>query len=81
MSRTTRKDLMQIQNVINNELEDQGKTDWVSVEWAYGRPRAYLRTGKPDSYMLCELSPRLSTGPMADWLTAFEAGLRMGCHR
>ena len=75
--RTTAKDIMQIQSVINHTLEYQGKTERVSVEWAYGRPRAYLRS-TPGGSLLRELSPRLSTGPMADWLTAFEKGLRMG---
>jgi hypothetical protein len=80
MKRTTAKDIMQIQKVINTALEYQGKTERVSVEWPYGRPRAYLREAS-DGDLLGELSPRLSTGPMADWLTAFEKGLRMGYHR
>lgn len=80
MKRTTAKDIMQIQGWINDVLEGQGKTERVSVEWAYGRPRTYLREAS-DGHLLRELSPRLSTGPMADWLTAFEAGLRMGYHR
>lgn len=77
MTRTTKKDLMQIQNVINNELKGQKKLERVSVEWAYGQPRAYLRWAS-DGELVGPLSPRLRTGHMLLWLYAFETGLRTG---
>lgn len=79
MRRTiNKKDIMQCQGWINGMLEEQGKTEQVSVEWAHGQPRAYLRD--TDNQMIGPLSPRLRTGRMLDWLYAFEVGLRMG-HR
>jgi len=44
----------------------------MSVEWGYGQARIYTAGGAR------ELSPRLSTGQMLDWLEAFQTGLKMG---
>lgn len=44
----------------------------VSVGWAYGRPRVYMDGESRD------LSPRLSTGELDQWISAFMAGFGFG---
>ena len=60
---TTRRDLQETVERINRTLVN------VRLEWAYGRPRLYDASGSRD------LSPRLPTGQMAQWLSAFETGI------
>lgn len=43
----------------------------ITISWAYGRPRVY------DHSESRELSPRLPTGEMSQWLDGFEAGYDM----
>jgi len=76
MSRTTKEDIRQIENVINDMLERKGYNVRVFVQWAYGRPRAHL--SNVCGQMQSDLSPRLPMGEMYRWLCAFEAGLNMG---
>ena len=76
MARTTKKDIRQVETVINGQLERSGY-DWrVFVEWAYGQPRAY-RQPVGETYVN-DLSPRLPMGEMYQWLSAFHAGLVYG---
>lgn len=42
----------------------------LSVGWAYGRPRVSISSN--------DLSPRLPTGQLADWLNAFAQGYSYG---
>ena len=44
----------------------------VEIGYAYGRPRAHLNKGSKD------LSPRLPSGQLWDWLNAFETGIEYG---
>jgi hypothetical protein len=45
----------------------------ISAQWAYGRPRVELKVGP----RIRDLSPRLPTGQMQDWLFAFLKGFEM----
>jgi hypothetical protein len=76
MTRKTKGDIFQVVRVINNHLTHNGYFHKLYAEWAYGRPRIYLRD--ENGSQVRELSPRLSTGPMYDWLCAYEKGLCMG---
>jgi hypothetical protein len=71
MARKTRRDLVQVAAVINNQLKLAGDDRRVTIEWAYGQPRACFGD-------CTDLSPRLATGALYDWLCAFEGGLRRG---
>jgi len=44
------------------------------VQWAYGRPRIFL----DDPIAYTELSPRLPTGQLMDWIIAFSKGFEYG---
>lgn len=62
--------------VTRNELRAtvarlQGRGYPIEIQWAYGRPRIFTEDGSH------ELSPRLSTGPMAEWLDGFETCIDM----
>ena len=74
--RTTSGELLRLADFINKYAKDHGAKWYITVEWAYGQPRAYLYNHNGD--MLSELSPRLSTGEMKRWLYAFLKGLEMG---
>ena len=43
----------------------------ISIQWAYGKPRCFSLDGSR------ELSPRLSTGEMAEWLNGVWNGIRL----
>lgn len=73
--RTTKKDLLGVTETINHFAERHRASWRIKTEWAYGRPRVYLYH---EEKQLGELSPRLSTGPMLDWLYAFLRGLELG---
>jgi hypothetical protein len=67
MARITQDELFGVVNVIRKIT---GKD--YDLEWAYGRPRLVVAGGSRD------VSPRLSTGPLYDWLHAFLAGIEVG---
>jgi len=71
--RVTKADIYQVQDVINGVLERRDHPDRVYVEWAYGQPRAYWQP-VGETYVK-DLSPRLPTGQMYQWLHAFAEGL------
>jgi hypothetical protein len=77
MTRTTKADLTDAEDAINRILAEHNYPQHVRIEWAYGKPRAYLYENDPPR-MYRELSPRLSTGPMLDWLDAFIKGIALG---
>jgi len=64
--RTTREEL----RARVEEIRKVTKVD-MTVEWAYGKPRVYRDNGGR------ELSPRLPTGQLMDWLTAWYDGWEM----
>lgn len=74
--RTTKADVIGVAKAINEYVKNHGAKWYINVEWAYGRPRAYLYNYKGEQ--LRTLSPRLSTGPLRDYLCAFYKGLEMG---
>jgi len=76
MSRVTKEDLAQVENVINSKLERNGYKVRVVVQYAYGRPRVHWtdELGYPSR----DLSPRLPSGELYRWLCAFDAGLSLG---
>lgn len=76
--RITKKDLEQIEKVINGKLERNDSDRRVYIEWAYGRPRAYLVPADNPHVQERELSPRLPTGDLYRWLYAFDRGLNIG---
>ena len=76
MARTTKADIRQVETVINGTLRDYGYSHRVFVQWAYGQPRAYLMP--VGGYAEKELSPRLPTGELYRWLSAYHEGLCMG---
>lgn len=45
-----------------------------TVEWAYGAPRLMADRGSRD------VSPRLPSGELLDWMNAFAAGIDLGIH-
>jgi hypothetical protein len=65
--RTTRADLDGLAAMIDKALDLPPGTH--SVDYAYGRPRLTRNGGSVD------VSPRLSTGPLADWMRAYFAGI------
>jgi len=71
-----RSDINGLVEKINLVLIERGGQRLLSAEWAYGKPRVYIRD--KEGRLEKELSPRLSTGPMMDWLRAFSEGLYMG---
>jgi len=79
MSRVSKSEVLHVGDVINYQLIRNGYTHRVWIEWAYGRPRVYLHD--ENGCQVRELSPRLSTGPMLDWLRAYLEGLEMGLLR
>lgn len=76
MTRVTKGQILIMERRINEILCENGYFNRLYVEWAYGRPRVYLRD--ENKSMVSELSPRLSTGPLLNWLDAFLKGLCMG---
>ncbi len=48
----------------------------IYVGWAYGHPRIYMEEGKHEGAI--ELSPRLPTGQLMDWIIAFSKGFEYG---
>jgi len=74
--RTKKQDIYDIEGHINRSLRAMGYSHRVSVQWAYGRPRAYLEPIGSDCGE--ELSPRLPMGEMYRWLWAYYKGLCMG---
>jgi len=59
---------------LQNKAEFIGKISGldITVGYAYGHPRAYLKNES------VELSPRLPAGQLMDWLEAFQQGLEYG---
>ena len=64
--RITEKVLRSFVEHINIRLSDPKK---ISIEWAYGQPRIYANGGS------MELSHKLPTGEMYEWLLGFSEGL------
>jgi hypothetical protein len=75
MSRATQADIRQVETVINAELARSGSSARVTVEWAYGQPRAYVTDVTTPYTVQRELSYRLPMGQMLAWLDAFATGL------
>ena len=77
--RTTREELDGLARIINATLASAG-TVFESVpqdffiEYSYGQPRLVRAGGSVD------ISPRLTTGQMKDWLQAFHLGIVVGMH-
>ncbi len=72
MARITEKDIRQAVQVL---ADSTGLP--IVVEWAYGKPRLYYRDETRYGAQW-ELSPRLSTGEMMDWIEAFLKGFEYG---
>ena len=45
-----------------------------SIDWAYGAPRLSSDRGSRD------VSPRMPSGQLMDWMNAFAAGIDLGKH-
>jgi hypothetical protein len=75
--RTTRANLDGLCDIINHALLCEPGTPCTAldpdkayrVEYAYGRPRLVRAGGSVD------VSPRLPTGALADWMRAYIAGI------
>jgi len=67
--RTTRRELEQLAQTINIALAQK---DEYFVQWAYGQPRLMRAGGS------VEVSPRLPSGQLAQWMRAFYAGVWAG---
>jgi hypothetical protein len=65
MRRVTRADLQEKVGVLNRILPGHD----YEVTWAYGQPRLYRDGGS------VEVSPRLATGALSDWMSAYIAGI------
>lgn len=72
---TSKAEIRHLADVINKALEFKGANWRISVEWAYGRPRAYKSPVEFPDRADKELSPRLPTGKMLLWLEAFLEGM------
>lgn len=75
--RTTKRDIYQIERVINGMLKRANTGKAITVQWAYDQPRAYIGPAGSDCVDR-ELSPRLPMGELYRWLDAFATGLQMG---
>ena len=69
MARITRSDLDRLAELINRRLESRGDRWQHSIGYAYGRPRLERAEGSVD------VSPRLSTGELYQWMHAYLAGM------
>jgi len=67
--RTTRRELEQLAKTINIALAQK---DEYFVQWTYGQPRLMRAGGS------VEVSPRLPSGQLAQWMRAFYAGVWAG---
>ena len=65
--RTTRAELDQLCAIINRATDGD-----YEVQYAYGRPRLVRANGSVD------VSPRLSTGELAQWMRAMLTGIEAG---
>lgn len=67
MARTSKSDL-------NHKADSLSKLTGMdfSVEWAYGRPRLMVDRGSRD------VSPRLPSGELSQWIQAFWMGIQLG---
>lgn len=75
MTRTTRAELDSLAGVINRLLYAGPETPAANVHevgWAYGRPRLTRDGGSR------EVSPRLPSGELAEWMHAYIAGIEAG---
>ena len=78
--RTTRAELDQLCNIVNHALlcnpgvrcTDLDQKRAYEIQYAYGRPRLVRANGSVD------VSPRLSTGELAQWMRAFLDGIEAG---
>jgi hypothetical protein len=71
MTRITESDIWRVLVPINNKLTGNRK---LTVEWAYGKPRAY-EVDERTLTLSREVSPRLTKPQMYDWLCGFEEAL------
>lgn len=80
--RAKKEDVYAIEKHINRVLEYRHSKYRVSVQWAYGKPRAHLVYADTDKFGTGEfdLSPRVSVSEMILWLTAFYDGLTFEEH-
>lgn len=69
MARTSKSDL----NEMANFLSKNTGIDF-EIGWAYGAPRLQADRGSRD------VSPRLPSGQLMDWMHAFAAGIDLGKH-
>jgi hypothetical protein len=70
---TTRHELEQLAKTINIALGLEVDPDkQYFVQWAYGQPRLMRAGGS------VEVSPRLPSGQLAQWMRAFYAGVWAG---
>jgi hypothetical protein len=75
--RVKKSDLIAMEQRINRQLNKLNADFRVTVQWAYGQPRAY-KCELTDRYgCLGDLSPRLPMGQMYDWLGAYSYGLEV----
>jgi hypothetical protein len=72
MTRITESDIWRVLVPINNKLTGNRK---LTVEWAYGKPRAYEVDDRTPNVQKREVSPRLTKPQMYDWLCGFEEAL------
>lgn len=66
MTRITKRDLDGLCDTIKDTLGD----DSYSVEYGYGKPRLYRQNGSR------EVSPRLPSGELYQWMWAYLEGIR-----
>lgn len=64
MARTTEKDIRQLVQIMANRTGHS-----YMVQWAYGRPRIHSGDGSRD------VSPRLPTGQLKEWIHGFLTGV------
>jgi len=76
VTRRTKADILDLERRINAVLERHGSEAQVTVQWAYGQPRAHIQQANEPG--IRDLSPRLPTGAMYEWLYAYLQGLVAG---
>lgn len=74
MSRTTQKDLDGMLDLIKCATKDER----YYIQWAYGAPRLEQYCTKDMGGGSRDISPRLRSGLLYDWMYAFLSGVRIG---
>ena len=73
--RTTRKDLAGLVDLLNENWPHADGGAYF-VQWAYGRPRLMRYAGHTTA--VHDVSPRLPSGQLAEWMQAFFQGAQVG---